>query len=89
MRLQRFKDDCKIIYFEEYEPFFNGNSNRGGNAVNPYSNAPLTGDRHNSQSASNNSNRFSFSKTFNFHMALNNVREGNLEADDYGNEEQE
>jgi hypothetical protein len=85
------KDDCKIIHFEEYEPFVNGNSNRGGNLGNPYSNAPYTGGRHNSQSASNNSNRFSFSKTFNFHMALNNVRQGNLEPenDDYGVEEEE
>ena len=32
-------------------------------------NNPHTGGRHASQTASNNSHRFSFSKTFNFHLA--------------------
>lgn len=53
--------DAKLIQFEEYEPF---------NGSNRYERQPTGGRMTNSHAS--NSNKFSFSKTFNFQMAFYN-----------------
>ncbi|TNV85775.1 hypothetical protein FGO68_gene14002 [Halteria grandinella] len=77
-RLSQLREEIKLIHFEEYDPLNANNRN------NSSTNRMHTSGRGGPSQATSNSNRFSLSKTFNFHHPYLCARQQFDESDEGG-----